>query len=53
MFTSGLICFFKAFEFQESDWEALRVFEIGFGSWMSLIFLLNKIEKHQRLEVLK
>ena len=41
-------------EFQdESDLKALRAFEIGFGSWMSLIFLLNKIEKHQRLEVLK
>ena len=42
-------------EFQESNLKAwnLKVLEIGFGSWMSLIFLLNKIEKHQRLEVLK
>ena len=53
MFTSGLIYILKALEFQESDLKALRVFEIGLGSWMSLIFLLNKIEKHQRLEVLK
>ena len=53
MFSSGLICILKALEFQESDLKALRVFEIGFGSWMPLIFLLNKIEKNQRLEVLK
>ena len=52
MFTSGLICILdilKALEFQESN----KVFETGFGSWMSLNFLLNEIEKHQRLEVLK
>ena len=53
MFTSGLISILKALEFQESDLKALRIFEIGFGSRMSLIFLLNKIEKHQRLEVFK
>ena len=53
MFTSGLICVLKTLEFQESDLKALKVFEIGFGSWMSIIFLLNKIEKYQRLEVLK
>ena len=51
MFTSGLICILKELEFQESDLQAVpEVFEIGFGSWMSLIFLLNKIVKHQRLE---
>ena len=52
MFTSGLICNLKALEFQESDLKALRVFEIGFGYWMSLIFL-NEIEKHKRSKVLK
>ena len=53
MLNSGLVCILKGLEFQESDLKALRVFGIGFGSWMSLIFSLNKIEKHQRLEVLK
>ena len=53
MFPSGLICVLKTLQFQESDLNALKVIEIGFGSWMSLIVLLNKIEKYPRLEVLK
>ena len=53
MFTSGLICILKAFAFQESDLKALRVFEIGFGSWMSLIFFIEQNRKTSTLRSFK
>jgi len=36
----------KTLEFQKSDFKALKVLEIDFGPWKSLIFLLKKIEKY-------
>ena len=39
----------KTLEFLESDFQALKVLEIGFWSLKVLDFLLNKIEKYQSL----
>ena len=38
------MCLELTLEFQESNLKALKVLEIGFRSWMTFIFLLNRIE---------
>ena len=49
----GSVCNLKILEFQESDFKAFKVLEIGFWSLKVLDFLMNKIEKYQCVLVLK
>ena len=44
---SGFLRVLKTLEFQESDFKALKVLEIGFWSLTVLDFSLNKILKYQ------
>ena len=53
MFTSGLLWILKALEFQESNLKVLKVFEIGFGSGMSLIFFIGQNRKASTLRSFK